>query len=358
MFGSSILDVALGLVFLYLLLSLLCTALNEMIEGGLNKRAKNLEQGLIALFSVPHPAGGATPSGVALVKLLYEHPLINGLFAGEYKPGSRRLPSYIPARNFALAVMDLVLPAKGDAPSGTAGTTGGEVPEDSVPARLAALRKNLKAVAAGPVGETGVIPPGVARGLLALIDAAGNDLDKVRKNIEDWFDSSMDRVSGWYTRRVKWISFVVGLVLAAAVNADSFAVADALARDQALRASVASAADEYAKAHAKDKAGGKPEPKTPEDVAREVNKIRAYGWPLGWDRDDTRTMPARTVTWESLPAWGLKAFGWVVTAIAITLGAPFWFDVLNRLIVIRSTVKPKEKSPDEPAVDPQPATKK
>jgi hypothetical protein len=41
--------------------------------------------------------------------------------------------------------------------------------------------------------------------------------------------------------------------------------------------------------------------------------------------------------------------GWLVTALALSLGAPFWFDMLNKFMVVRSTIKPKEKSPDEPS---------
>jgi hypothetical protein len=46
-------------------------------------------------------------------------------------------------------------------------------------------------------------------------------------------------------------------------------------------------------------------------------------------------------------------FGWLLTAFAATLGAPFWFDLLNKLMVIRSTVKPHEKSPEEASEDRQ-----
>jgi hypothetical protein len=49
----------------------------------------------------------------------------------------------------------------------------------------------------------------------------------------------------------------------------------------------------------------------------------------------------------------MVAAGWLLTALAATLGAPFWFDVLNRLMVIRSTVKPHEKSPEEASEDRQ-----
>ncbi len=43
--------------------------------------------------------------------------------------------------------------------------------------------------------------------------------------------------------------------------------------------------------------------------------------------------------------------GYLITALAIMLGAPFWFDVLNKFMVVRATVKPKEKSPDEASED-------
>jgi hypothetical protein len=45
--------------------------------------------------------------------------------------------------------------------------------------------------------------------------------------------------------------------------------------------------------------------------------------------------------------------GWLLTALAISLGAPFWFDLLNKIMVIRSTVKPHEKSPEEASEDRQ-----
>jgi len=45
--------------------------------------------------------------------------------------------------------------------------------------------------------------------------------------------------------------------------------------------------------------------------------------------------------------------GWVMTALAISFGAPFWFDLLNKFMVVRSTVKPHEKSPEEGSEDRQ-----
>ena len=97
MFGSTILDVAVAIVFIYLLVSLVVSAINELIAAVLKSRAKNLVQGIQALLQDPSQAGW--------VARLYEHPLIESLSP----PNSK--PSYIPSRTFALALLDLIAPA-------------------------------------------------------------------------------------------------------------------------------------------------------------------------------------------------------------------------------------------------------
>src|SRR5512136_2378292 len=106
MLGSSILEVAIGLVFIYLLLSLICSALQESLEAWLKVRASQLESGLRELLH--------DKDGTHLLRSLYNHPLIYGLFRGDYDPARVRsgwsmktnLPTYIPAENFAATLMD------------------------------------------------------------------------------------------------------------------------------------------------------------------------------------------------------------------------------------------------------------
>jgi hypothetical protein len=233
--------------------------------------------------------------------------------------------------------------------------------------------------------------PELERALTALVDAAGNDIAKARENIEAWYDSSMDRVSGWYKRHVQFMTFVVALGLVFVCNVDTLTITRALAQDAVLRARIVADAEAYTKANLpstpaadasskKDEApsGAKPLPKdadkagappaaaiegapadakkgssakndakSPEDKLDGVSQeIRKLGLPLGWGTDDPRTaLPT------GLSAFLYKIFGLLLTAIAVSLGAPFWFDMLNRIMVVRATVKPREKSPDEPAVD-------
>src|SRR5258706_15706995 len=101
MFNSQILDVAIGMIFIYLLLSLMCSAANEVIESLLKKRAKHLEQGLRELLQNQDLVAKVSPP-----------PPPNPLFGGRYIPPTSTLPSYIPSSNFPLALMDLLSPGQ------------------------------------------------------------------------------------------------------------------------------------------------------------------------------------------------------------------------------------------------------
>jgi hypothetical protein len=336
----------------------------------------DLERGIRELLSSDKDA--------SLVEEFYAHPLIFSLFTGTYDPekvdaktqlyakGSN-LPSYIPSRNFALALMDLMLPANAERPttpatggastlSGAAGATapGAAIPPSPTPTGAAAPSSTptppkplqaLRDAISGSANEQ------VKRSLLPLVDAAGDDVQKARENIEAWYDSAMDRVSGWYKRRAQWIILGLGLGVAMVVNADTLTIANSLSHDASMRDSLVAAAQEYARPNTSSTLPATPnrdakldackrDENSPEcRVERNLAQIRQLGLPIGWVLGDTRTVP-RTVG-----GWATKVLGWLVTVAAISLGAPFWFDLLNKIVVVRSTVKPREKSPEEPPVD-------
>ena len=91
MFGSEMLDVVISLIFVYLLLSLICSALREGIETWLKQRAVYLERGIRELLH--------DRTGEGLVKMLYTHPLIYSLYQGEYKPDETKAGKFLPARS-------------------------------------------------------------------------------------------------------------------------------------------------------------------------------------------------------------------------------------------------------------------
>jgi hypothetical protein len=406
MFNTAILDVAIGLIFLYLLLSLMSSAGNEMIELWLKNRATDLERGLRELLQ--------DPKGNGLVQKVYDHPLISGLFKGKYDPaamgrirrllGRVNLPSYIPARTFALVLLDTTLPAKPDTAGGTATATTTTTASNRQESHDAFdnLRTSISSLGNAEVEKA----------LMALVDAADNDVAKARQNIEKWFDSSMDRVSGWYKRRTQVIVFIIGLFVTMGVNADSVLVAKRLSADKSLRESLVSAAQDYAKVNAAQSASPSsspteetakpkpsptpataatpspnpspsataspapiaspsPSPKTQATAENEnddcatpqcrfrdsLDEIKSMSLPIGWDSSIEGQQWPGLHFWERsfyanwLAQLRVHALGWLLTALAISLGAPFWFDMLNKFIVIRSTVKPKEKSPDEKSKD-------
>jgi hypothetical protein len=323
-FGSTMLEVAIGLVFVYLLLSLMCSAAGEYIEAKLNNRAKYLRQGIILLLN--ESRGG----GIDLAQQLYDHGLVRPLYRGPDK-----LPSYIPSQTFALALWNMATTAS--APAGS--------PLDRV--TVAGVTNDLKQIR--EVVATQVPNPELRTAILTLIDEANGDLDRARRNIEDWYNAMMDRVSGWYKRRTTVLMLALGCLVAAVVNADTVTIATALSNDSALRSAVVSAAEQRAAtplrapvtegtdAAARDRAAT-------DSLIQGRAAIDSLGLPLGWigataqNSGDPRRIPG------SAQDWLLKVFGIFLTGLAISQGSPFWFDLLNKFIIVRSTVKPAEKA--------------
>ncbi len=331
MFGSETLDAVVGLVFLFLLLSLVCSSIREAFETVLHHRARGLEIGIREIFG--------DPGGTRLAAEFYKHPLIYALFRGSYRPGAKHLPPYIPQRTFALAVMDLFRPATSHELTGAAGSTAlpeSELQPNAAPNVLIELRSAIA------LAENSTIKGA----LLPLIDAAGNDAVRVRQNIEDWYDSAMDRVSGWYKRRTQIILACIGLAMAVLMNVDSLAIARYLHTYQTARSALVSRLSSGAQI---------PNPSTT-DLTDPVGWLeRQGGIPLGWrfSPEDGQTQQDFAQDWRRPPStavgWFLKSIGILFTVFAITLGAPFWFDVLNKFMIVRATVKPQEKSPEEPS---------
>jgi hypothetical protein len=354
MFGSDILEVATGVVFVFVLISTICTAIRESLEAWLKTRASYLEFGIRELLQ--------DRTGTGLAKGVFEHPLVFGLYSGNYTPrpsegrpimwkSGGNLPSYIPSANFALALMDIA--ARGPVNTGTTPSTGGSS------LSLAQIRAH--------VGEIG--NPQVQRALLTAIDSAQGDFDRARSNIEAWYNSAMDRVSGWYKRSTQWCLFWVALVLAAGLNINTITIADYLYRHDAERSALVSAIDKTAATAQTSE--------TYKDAKDEIGELRLpMGWSDGWGAPRTHAERQRTAddrqkrssanqvaaqaplapaevptsSWQDVIA---PVLGWIFTAFAATLGAPFWFDVLNQIMVIRSTVKPHEKSGEEASLDRQ-----
>ncbi|HEY8571586.1 hypothetical protein [Phenylobacterium sp.] len=382
MFGSDVIEVGIGLTLVLLLVSLLCSAVREMIESLLKSRAMDLERGIRELLD--------DPGGLTTAKAFFDHANIFSLFAASYDPNRlkrglgndtsmrmpwpvrRTLPTYIPSAQFATAVMDIV----------ARGSGSWLYPVSNEPLTLDLLRERATKL---PNGR-------LQRAVLTAVDQAGGDLAQARKNLEAWFDGTMDRVSGWYKRRTQFWLIGIGFVAAMLMNIDIIAIGSRITEDRTLRQALVSQAETV-------NAQGL-EAMQKRSIEQVRADLEAMQLPMGWVATDA---PVRIRGWQAdglvwltpgpqgcrlaleraqaladaayaegkrpsalltsrerrcttadpvhASSWPGIVLGWFITALAVSFGAPFWFDVLNKFMVIRSTVKPAEKSPPEGSED-------
>lgn len=321
---GTVIDIALGLALLFLIVALVCSAAVEAIANLLKKRAKYLLRGIRELVDVPIAAGSglnAIKGAARLESALYTealesrsvagdstwtirlmgHPLVAPLKQARAGGATTRNPSYIPARTFATALLDLI------------------IPDDAGSSSIDKLRTSIEAVPA--------VDP-LRGALLALLKDAGNDVNRFREGIESWYDSQMDRIAGAYKRWAKRWLIVIGLIAASVLNIDALQVGLSLYNDVPLRESAVMAATNGALCPA-----GGTFAETRQCVTDELVQLGAAGLPVGWS---AATIPTEVLGWMG------KVLGLALTAAAASLGAPFWFGVLNRVSSVRNAgVKPR-----------------
>lgn len=286
MSSSQVLEVAIGLIFVYLLVSTACSGIKELIARLLDMRAKTLEDAIRNMLADPN-------------NTITNEILQNQLIAGMLPQGQK--PSYISSRNFALSLFDVIAPAQ--------------------------QGQSFAALKAG----ASKLPEKMQKTVLGLLESAQGDVNIARQRVEHWYDDAMERVSGVYKRRAQIYIAVIGLVLCSALNADTVMIARELWGDQALRTAIVAQAQESA---TKAQASG-----ACSDVLKcATDSIRAAEVPpIGWAHDGVRNVPAG---WE----WLWKILGILISSVAVAMGAPFWFGLLNKLVNLRFTGNPPPDS--------------
>ncbi len=401
--GIVAIELAIGLSFMFFVLSVIASGVGEWISRLLTLRAKTLRDGISSLL-----LGG---EGGDLTATLYSNPSIKSLskanvadvnsdggiwargnWKGSWfnpinllkltewpdviknkilvrKPG----PSAIPARRFSASLIETLLE---DNP-----TVEAEKAFEQIKEKLGiSLEPEATAVEDSDKSETGVTPPLAAEpagprvGASETPDASESESQAIsdelkgqlvsiinsvqreattgterytafRSNIESWYDESMDRVVGWYKRKLQIVLLVVGLVLAVGLNVNAFTVASELWQDDTQRALIV-------------EQGRTADSGLTEDDADAL--LKRLQLPIGWTSEES---DPRYVSWEE---WWFEGdddadadeaddadervvwyhiFGWLLTGTAISLGSPFWFDLMNKFVDLRGggKVSSKEK---------------
>jgi hypothetical protein len=333
------LDVALGLIFVYLVLSLICSAVSETISSVLAWRSDTLREGIENLL------GDDDEQAKAAREKMFNHPVVAGLIRRKGGWLSRRktlkriplvknlpaindvrYPSYLPARAFAIALLYPDPPATAEA--------GAVEPKQGTPAAEARARAlALEARTRVAAAIAGIDNQQTRQALTILWNNAGKDVKKFENGLERWFDDGMSRVSGWYRRRVQVVIWALAVIVTLALHADTIQIGQTLWKDDATRAAVVARSEELAQEEQLPQ-----QPQTdPNAYLEEVDKL---GIPLGWG-----SFPEYDGIWDWFSIVLLNILGLAMTAVALTLGAPFWFDLLKKVANIRSAGKPPAEKP-------------
>jgi hypothetical protein len=307
---SAVLDIALGLSFVFLLFSLAVSRVNETIATALKLRYKGLASGIAAMVG--------QGDGLLSVDKVLGHELIQPLQqAAKGFPGvsflrksaaagtglqrdassATRGISYLPARTFSAVVLDLLAPADPVAPD---------------------------PLAQASTAISGLDPRNPARTpLMRMMTDAQGDRDKFRQSIEHWFDDTMARASGWYKRYVQRIILIISIVLVASLNVDSINIAQVLWRLPTERAAVASAAASQAGSSSN----------ASQSADSDVQDISALKLPIGWTPSYTKSTLSTDPRHVPIGAasWIIKILGLTLSVLALSLGAPFWFQALGTI---------------------------
>lgn len=315
-------EIAISLILIYFLLSIVISGIQEILSGIIIKsRSSFLREAIDKAFNDPQNKNWA--------EFIYGHPLVSKL-----KRKANKNPSYISSKIFSTCLVDIItnegklLEFKSDEP--------GEIEY-----KEELLYKNpldnyvygLKTLATGDV-----------KTLLESLSTECDNIKQVKQNISDWFENYMDRVSGWYKRKVRWVTLILAVFITLLLNIDSIQITRDIWSNKELRRSLISYAENVVEQNQSKFAQyniavqpdtinlGKVRMEI-QEVDSVINEIQALNIPIGWVLEES----LRKTIYNNIENVPLKISGWIITILALSLGAPFWFRLLTKLVNIRNT---------------------
>jgi hypothetical protein len=295
MFGSAVVDLVIGMLFVFLVFSLVVSGINEAITRLLVSRSRQLWRAMKELLDGGAGSGDQRPPKDAvagedspLSLKLYTHPVIHQLETAVRDKHSRL--SHIPSTEFARGLVGVL------------------VPEGENATTVQQIRNRIQE-----------LPDSLKKPLLPIASEAGEQVDKLRRGIGEWFDTKMSALATVYRRKTKWVMFVLGLIVAVTLNVDAIGAAQQLYRDQVLRTAVAQQAVDVA-TDCQSEQGADVEECTRNAVGNLDGSVRL---PAGWTGK----------TLSDVDGW--QILGWLIAAVALGQGAPLWFNLLRRVGSVR-----------------------
>jgi hypothetical protein len=192
----------------------------------------------------------------------------------------------------------------------------------------------------------GALPDSVEQNLFLLAqqaqikaDGVKEELNQFRREVENWFDKSMERAEGVYKRNAKLVAILIGSLVAVAVNADTVHIVSRLTQDQILRSTLVKAADDSITntGLTSDCFTTTNNEQRCSDALKKFDRVtKTLSLPIGWGPENRKRQ------WQESSSLGFLGFfrqvlGWVVSGIALSMGANFWYETLSKFINVRNT---------------------
>jgi hypothetical protein len=355
---NTFLETGISLVLIFFIFSIITYVIQELIAVNMKCRSKMLWKSMWQLFDGKELEGRIKlmkelpTTNTTNIDTFYKHPQIKSL---KKDLSEKKLPSYIPAANFALAVMDMVAQKKSN--------------------KKHNLLDDFRAgLALYPAGNMQTI-------LKNLLDTSST-IKQLQNKIEQWFDSYMKRVTGWYESHTVVFVRLIAVALTLIFNINVIKLAKTIYHDADMRKSLVAMAENIAdkpqpvtqyytsafttisaeqdslfkiKLDADSTLEGKKKIlKEKEDTLSALagrytqknmaamrsllSQLDSSKVPLGWKDGSFKEEIKGKEGSDSTINFLLMLAGWFIGACCISMGAPFWFDIMNKLVNVRRTV--------------------
>jgi len=309
---TAFVDVAVGLTVIYLGTSLFVTALNEYVSQLLKLRGRQLARDLVNLINGDGQAQ-------KIIDHLRSNPALTKLFESGGAWAVARIPSYVDTKILAQMLL-----------GGAQQTPSAAATLDTVVASLNTLPDSR-----------------LKTQLLALSQSTSKSIDDLVENVSKWADQTLTMMGEVYKKKLQWISFGIGLALAVVFNIDTVGVTNRLYRDKEARAAAVAVAENVAAVSKEDfDACSRMHP----DKARRDDRCTAMVGLVETVREHNRSLGTLPIGRPGVDSAGAffaslgatswpQILGWLLTGLAVSLGAPFWFDFLTKLVNVRHAMR-------------------
>ncbi len=322
----AILSIVIGLVFVLLLFSMLTSAIVEVYHAFKASRGNHLKNTLEMML------------GPEKARLFLEHAYFKQLSSATKPTSTQKLPVWIDKTTFSAILADILTP---------------EGAKMDIQDRIDKI-ENIE----------------LRKVLNFLWRQSGGDIRIFQTKVEYWYDEVMARAKEWFIDSTKWRLFFFGTILAAVLNADTVQIYQSLSANAALRDELVNNADIFVKSGDTALVKRNAPIVKGDTTRRDTASARANFMNVKNMYDETIASPLGLGWGQSRPdnwwEWLTKIIGWLLTGVAVTMGAPFWFEMLKKMLALKggssgannnsggSPPPPAERRTEQPTFDIKP----